>query len=204
MDLSSLSPQMLPSDLASSMPPFFFIIRASGIGGFSLKKGYPFKICHPNQLGQLGLGGISDPFHRFYVFNLGHIMTAKKISRWAAFTLLGATREEIILFGCRRSDHRLDFWRHGSSDGAEGQAWSVYFIPSRLSSLEVTLSLGWLCILPAWRKVPHSFLPLGDSLFDLIGLSRPFVSSRFQQLILRFFLNWPFMRERYWSSFIYM
>ncbi|KAE9584315.1 hypothetical protein Lalb_Chr00c24g0407341 (mitochondrion) [Lupinus albus] len=87
MDLSSLSPQMLPSDLASSMPPFFFIIRfrfrfrIRAIGGFSLKKGYPFKICHPNQLGQLGLGGISDPFHRFYVFNLGHIMTAKKISR---------------------------------------------------------------------------------------------------------------------------
>lgn len=66
------------------------------------QKGYPFKICHPNKFGLLGLGGISDPFHRFYVYNLGHIMTAKKISRWAALTLLFATREEIILFSSVR------------------------------------------------------------------------------------------------------
>ncbi|KAF3676107.1 putative magnesium transporter NIPA6 [Capsicum annuum] len=34
MDLSSLSPQMLPSYLVSSMPPLFFIIRAIGVFSF--------------------------------------------------------------------------------------------------------------------------------------------------------------------------
>lgn len=45
------------------------------------KGGILSRYVTPTSWASWGLGDICDPFHRFYVYNLGHIRTAKKISR---------------------------------------------------------------------------------------------------------------------------